>query len=72
MPDEPIFALAVVSRVVRLEVEGIVLFPERRDAGGTRRSVFAVEGGYLGAGSVLAVLHCDDETFIIACDDSGT
>ena len=72
VPDEPIFAFAVISRVLRLEVEVIVLFPERRDAGGARRSVFAVEGGHLGAGSGLAVLHCNDETFMIACDDSGT
>jgi hypothetical protein len=72
VPDEPIFAFAVISRVLRLEVEVIVLFPERRDAGGARRSVFAVEGGHLGAGSGLAVLHCNYETFMIACDDSGT
>jgi hypothetical protein len=69
--NEPIFAFAVVSQVVRLEVEVIVLFPERRDAGGARRSVLAVERGDLGAGSGLAVLRGDDEAFMIACEDSA-
>ena len=71
VPDEPVFALAVVPRVVRQEVEVIVLFPERRDAGGARRSVFAVEGGDLGAGSDLTIVHGDDETFMIAYEDGG-
>jgi hypothetical protein len=71
VPDVPVLAFAVIPRIVREEVELVVLSPERCDAGGASGSVLAAEGGNFRTGGDLAKFQCRDEVFAIACEDCG-
>ncbi len=71
VPYVPVSAFAVVPRVARLEVEIVMLLPERCDAGGARGSVFAEEGGNLRTGGDRAEFQRRDLAFTITFEDCG-